>query len=177
MTSALDIVQKALVDTMRLLMPLLRLLTWIRMYRRKAFLDYHPTIMIVSGYTLARKSSTAKPDRSEWVPNSLWEDPRRSSPKESVPDLSDLVVIWDVIVLLWFSAHTVFTEVSSDDPGYKSSLVTMSAQTCTRQICFSVRHWVTVVILTPFLYIRNVGDTFSARYRHPLLCGSSHCFL
>ena len=36
------------------------------MYRRKAFLDHHPIIMIVSRYTLDRKSSTKKTG-SEWV--------------------------------------------------------------------------------------------------------------
>ena len=62
--------------------------------------EHHPIIIIVSGFTLARRRSTEKPDRSEWVPTSLYENPRRSSPKESVPKPSDLIVIWDIIVLL-----------------------------------------------------------------------------
>ena len=57
------------------------------MYRSKSLLYHLPMIMIVSGYTLARKSSTENPDQSEWVPTSLRENPRSSSPKESVPDL------------------------------------------------------------------------------------------
>ena len=74
-------------------------------------------IMIVSGYTLARKSSMAKPDRSEWVPTFFSDNPRHSYPKESVLDLSDMVVILDVIVVLWFPTHNVFTGLLSDDPG------------------------------------------------------------
>ena len=54
--------------------------------------------------------------------------------KQSVPDLSDLVVIWYVIVVLWFYNHTVFTGVSSDDPEYKYSLVKMYTQKCTSKI-------------------------------------------
>ena len=65
-----------------------------------------------------------------------------------MPDLSDLVAIWDVIVVLWFFTHTVFTGVLSDKPGYESSFVTMSAQNCTGQRRFTVRHWFTVAFLT-----------------------------
>ena len=71
-------------------------------------------IMIVSRYTLARNTTMEKLDLSEWVLISLCNIPRRSSPKKSMPDLSDLVVIWDVIVVLCFPTHTVFTGVSSD---------------------------------------------------------------
>ena len=162
---------------MRLLMPLLRFLTWTHMYRRKAFLDHLPIIMIVSGYTLARKISIEKPYRSKWGPTSLWENPRRSSPKESVPDLSDLVVIWDVIVVLWFYTHTVFTGGSSNDRGYESSIVTISTHTCIGQRCLHVRHLVTMAFLNPSFCILNVGKTFSARCIHPLLCISSRRFL
>ena len=73
-------------------------------------------IMIVSGYTLARKSSMEKLDRSEWVPTSLCDNPRYSSPKESVTELRNFMFIWDVIVVLWFFSHTVFTGLSADDP-------------------------------------------------------------
>ena len=52
-------------------MPLLRLLTLIRMCRRKALLYHRPMIMVVSGYTLARKSYMEKPDQSEWGTTSL----------------------------------------------------------------------------------------------------------
>ena len=113
-------------------------------------MEHLPMIMIVSEYTLARKSSMEKSDQSEWVPTYFWENPRRSSPKDSVPDLSNLVVIWDVIVVLLFSTHNMFTGVSSEKPGYEYSLGTMSAQTCTGQRCFPVRPWVTVEFLTPF---------------------------
>ena len=87
------------------------------MYHRKVFLDHRPKIMIVYGYTLARKISTAKPYQGEWVHTSLRENPRSSSLKESVPGLSNLIVIWDDRVVLWFSDHTVFTRILSDDPG------------------------------------------------------------
>ena len=40
------------------------------------------------------------PDRMEWVPTSLCENPSLSSPKESVPALSEVVVICEVIVIL-----------------------------------------------------------------------------
>ena len=94
-----------------------------------------------------------------------------------MPYISDLVVIWYVIVVLWFSNHTMFTGMFYDDPGYESSLVTMSAQTCTGQRCFYVRHWVTVVFLTPDLYVLYVGETFFNRSMYPLLCGSLRSFL
>ena len=81
-------------------MPLLISLTWIRIYRRKALLEQHPMIMIVSGYTLARLISMANLDDMEWVPTSLCENPSLSSPKESVPALSEFVVICEVIVVL-----------------------------------------------------------------------------
>ena len=58
-----------------------------------------------------------KPYRGELVPTYLWENLVRSSPKESVPDLSYLVVIWGIIFALWFSTHTVFTGMLYDDPG------------------------------------------------------------
>ena len=84
---------------MRVLMPLLRSLTWIRIYRRKALLSHRPMIMIVSGYTLVRYSSMANPDRMEWVPTYLCENPSLSSPKESVPALSEFVVVCELIVV------------------------------------------------------------------------------
>ena len=71
----------------------MRLLTWMCIYRRKAFLAHHPMIMVVSGYTLDRKSPMENPDLREWVPTSLCENPRIYSPKEIVPDLRYLVVI------------------------------------------------------------------------------------
>ena len=93
------IVYKAWLFVMRVLMPLLRSLTWMRIYRRKALLAQRPIIMIVSGYTLSIKISMANPDRMEWVPISLCENPSLSSPKESVPVLSEFVVICEVIVV------------------------------------------------------------------------------
>ena len=56
-------------------------------------LDHIPIIMIISGYTLARKTSMENTDQSEWVPNYLCENLRRSSLKDSVTELSDLIVI------------------------------------------------------------------------------------
>ena len=74
-------------------MPLLKLLTWMHIYLRKALLAHRPMIRIVSGYTLARKSSRENPYQKEWVRNSLCENPSLYYLKESVPDLMDLVVI------------------------------------------------------------------------------------
>ena len=77
----------------RVLIPLLRLLIWIRIYHRKALLAHHYMIMIFSGYTLARKSSMANPVQKEWVPTSLCENISIFLSKETVPDIRDLVVI------------------------------------------------------------------------------------
>ena len=158
-------------------MTLMRLLTWIRMYQRKAFLDHRPMTTIVSGYTLDRKISKENPYRSEWVTNYLYENPISSSLKDSVPGLSYLIVIWDIIFVLWFYTYTVFTGVSSDIPGYDSSLVMISAQTCTGQSCFPVRHWFTVALLTPLLWVLNIRDTLSAMCMHTIMCSSSCRFL
>ena len=84
---------------MRVMMPFLMSLTWMQIHRRKALLAQRPMIMIVSGYTLARLSSMANTDRMEWVPTCLFENPSLSSPKESVPALSEFVVICEVIVV------------------------------------------------------------------------------
>ena len=84
---------------MKILMLLLRFLTWMRVYRSKAFLDHCPMIMIVSEHTLYIKSSMENPDLNEWVPTSLCENPRLSLPKESVLYLRYLVVILEVIAV------------------------------------------------------------------------------
>ena len=57
-------------------------------------------IVIVYGYTLARKISIENPDQREWVPISLCENLSLSSPKESVPNISDLVVILELMAML-----------------------------------------------------------------------------
>ena len=74
-------------------MPLLRFLTWMQTYRRKAFLAHHPMIMILSGYTFAINSFMANPNQREWVPTSSVENSSLSLSKESVPDLRDLFFI------------------------------------------------------------------------------------
>ena len=74
-------------------MPLLRSLTWMQIYRRKALLAHHPMIMIVFRYTLFRESSMANLDHMEWVPTSVYENPSLSLPNQSVPALSELVVV------------------------------------------------------------------------------------
>ena len=74
-------------------MPLLRSLTCMRIYYRKVLLVHRPMIMIVSGYNLDRKSSMSNPDGRKWMPTSLYENTSLSSPKESMPNLRDLVVI------------------------------------------------------------------------------------
>ena len=77
-----------------------------------------------------------------------------------MPELRYLILIWDVIVVLWFSTHTVFNGVSSDVTGYEYSLVMILAQIRTGQRCFTVCHWVTVAFLTPLLCVQNFGNTF-----------------
>ena len=78
---------------MRVLIPLLRSLNWMKIYLRKALLAHLPMIMIVSGYTLARYSYMENPDQIEWVPTSLCKNTSLCSPKESVPELSYLVAM------------------------------------------------------------------------------------
>ena len=87
---------------MRVLMPLLRSLIWLLIYRMKVFLYHCPMIIIVSGYNLGRKSSMANTDQREWVPTSLCENTNLYFPKGSVPYLSYLVVILEVIYVLNF---------------------------------------------------------------------------
>ena len=154
------------------LLTFLRPMTSIWMYRRKALLYYCPMIMIVSGYTMDWKSSMENPDRSEGVPNYLCENTRRSSPKESVPDTSGLIFIWDVMFVLWFYIHTVFTGVLHDVPGYDSSLAMISSQTNIVQRCFPVHYWVTFELLTWLFCVLNVGCTLYDRCIQPLLCSS-----
>ena len=73
--------------------------------------------MIVYEYTLDMKSSLENPDQSEWVTTYLCESKRISSPKESLPNLSVLIVIWYVMVVLVVTTHTVLIGGSSDVPG------------------------------------------------------------
>ena len=148
---------------MRVMIPFLRPLTWMRIYLRKALLAHRPMTMIVSGYTLARNISIENPDRREWVPTSLCENTSLSFPKYSVPDLRDLVFIWDVISVLWWSTQTVFTGVSCVDTGYESCLIMIYAQMSIGQRFVLVYHCVTMAFLTPFLCVRNVGDNLSDR--------------
>ena len=63
-------------------------------------LDHRPIIVIVYVYNMDRKISVSNPDRSEWVPTSLCENPRRSSLKESVPNFSYFIFVLDVIFVL-----------------------------------------------------------------------------
>ena len=81
----------------RILMTLLRSLTWTWIYWRKALIDHSPMMMIVSGYNFARKSYMKKPEQMKWLPTSLGENLKISLPKKSVPDLRDLDIIWEVI--------------------------------------------------------------------------------
>ena len=74
-------------------------------------------IMIVYGYTISRKISIENSDRTECVYHSLCENPRLSSPKESITDLSIFIVILDVMVVLQFSTHTLLIGDSYDVPG------------------------------------------------------------
>ena len=72
------------------------------MYQRKVFMDHLPMIIIVSGYNMDRKRSMANNEWSKWVTTYLCENPRRSSQKESVPDINILIVIWDVMIAMDF---------------------------------------------------------------------------
>ena len=93
-------------------------------------------IMIISGYNLARKISMTNPYWSEWVTTFLCDNPRISSPKEIITDLSFLIVIWDFIVVLDFSTHTVLIGYMYYVSGQESSLVIISAhiRTCRRSL-------------------------------------------
>ena len=80
----------------------------------------------------------------EWVPTSLCENPSISFPKESLPALSELVVVFEVIILFLSSTQTVFTGVSHVVPEYEPSRMIISAQMRTGQRVVAVRHCVTV---------------------------------
>ena len=67
------------------------------------------------------------PDRMEWVPISLCENPSLSSSEESVPTLSEFVVICEVIVVFLRSTQIMFTGVSSVGPEYESIQMMISA--------------------------------------------------
>ena len=105
----------------------------------------------------------ANTEQMEWVPTSLCDNPSISLPKESVPDLRYLVVMWEVIVVFWNSTQTMFTGVSRVVTDYDSSQMMIYSHMCTGQMVVAVRHCVTMEFLTPFLYVRNVGETLSAR--------------
>ena len=53
----------------------------------------------------------------------------------------------------------MFTGVSCAVPEYESSKMMISAQMRTGQGVVDVHHCVTVAFLTPFFYVRNVGET------------------
>ena len=129
--------------------------------------------MIVSGYTLYRNSSMANPDRREWVPTPLCENTSLSFPKEGVPDLRYLSFIWEGIDVLWCSTQTVFSSVSRVVPGYEFSMMSISNQMPTGQRFLAVCNCVTVVFLTPFFCVRDVGYALSDRWKIPLSCGGS----
>ena len=158
-------------------MPLLRSPTWMRIKRRKALLAHCPMTMMVPGHTFYRQSSMANPDCMQWVTTSLCEHPSFSYPKESVPALSELVVICEAIVFLKSSTQTVFTGVSRVVPEYESNRMMIYAHIRTGQMVVAVRHCVTVVFLTPFFYVQNIRKTLSARWRIPLLQEISLRFL
>ena len=71
----------------------------------------------------------------------------------------------------------MFTGVSRVVPEYESSWIMISAQMRTGQSVVVFRHCVTVVFLTLFFFVRNVGETLSARWRIPLPWDNSLHFL
>ena len=162
---------------MRLLIPLMKSMDWMRIYHRKTLLSHGPMIMIVSGYTLVRNISTENADQRDWFTTSLCENMSLSLPKESVPDLRYLVVIWEVISVLWCSTQTAFTGVSRVVSGYGSCMMIISAQMQTRNSFVVVLHCVTVAFFSMFFWVWNAGDNLSSRCRIPLLCVISQRFL
>ena len=161
----------------RALMNLFWSLTCIRVQQRKLLMDHLPMVVIVSGYTQARKSFTEKPDWREWGTISLCENTIRSSPKEIYPDLSLPVVIWYLIIVLEFSTQTVLNGVPSVVSGYGSSFYIMYSQMRTGNRFLPVHHCVTVEFFMPFFFVHNAGYTLSSRCWRPLLCVISWCFL
>ena len=157
MIFASGIMYKAWVVTMMSLMTLLRFMTWILIYLRNALLYHLPVIIFVYWYTLVRKISMSNTYRREWVPIYLCKKERCSSLKGGVPDLINLIVIWYIIVVLWFSSHTVLTGLPPNVPGYESSLEMMLAHICTGHRRLDVLRRVTVAFLTPFLCVLNIG--------------------
>ena len=141
-------------------MPLMIYLTWMGIKWRKALIAHRPMIMIVSGYTLARKISMENPDQREWVPTSLCESPSLSSQKESVTDLKNFVVIWEVISVLWCSTLNVLIDVSRVVTGYESSRMIISAHMRTGHRVVVVLHCVTVAFLTQFSVCGMSGRTY-----------------
>ena len=73
--------------------------------------------------------------------------------------------------------HTVYTGVSSNVPGYDSSIVMILSQISTVNIYLPVRHWITAASLTPLSCVCNFKYTFFARYMQPLLCSILRRFL
>ena len=104
---------------------------------------------------------------------------------ESETFLSKVECTWHKIFYFRFRRYHCFvilyphflTGVLSDVPGCDSCLVMISAQTCTGQSCFPVRHWFTVALLTPLLWVLNIRDTLSAMCMHTIMCSSSCRFL
>ena len=68
------------------------------------------------------------PDQMEWFTTSLCENLSLSLKKESVPELRDLVVIWEVIAVLWCSTQTLFNGLSHVVPEYEYSWMMISDQ-------------------------------------------------
>ena len=64
------------------------------------------------------KISVANLNRSEWATTYLCENPIRSYPKESVPDLSVFIFILNLIIVLELYIQTMLNGVSSDLSGY-----------------------------------------------------------
>ena len=57
----------------------------------------------------------------------------------------------------------MFTDVSRVVPGYESSGMMISAQMLTENRVLVVPYFVTVVFLTSFFCVRNVGETLLAK--------------
>ena len=162
---------------MTVLMPLLRLLTWMRIYRRKALFAQSLMIMTFMG-TLYLGSVP-------WRTLTVWSGwPRLcvripvSLPQRKVClTLVNLLSSVSWLSSLWRSIQTVFTGVSRVVPKNESSWMMIYAQMCTRQRVVVVHHCVAVAFLNPVFCVRNAGETLWARLRIPLSWESCLLFL
>ena len=154
---------------MRVLIPLLRSLIWMRIYRSKAMLSHRSIIM--------NFLDTLWPDRVPWQTLTKWSGCLPLC--EKIPILlcqrkvcqnSGIWFSFERWLMFWCSNHNVFTCVSCVVPGYGSSWIMIFTHMDTGKRVVVVRHCVTVVYLTLYFYVLNARETLSSRWRIPLWC-------